>query len=112
MTASTLEVPFRQLTTDQATSREQEQLAQFTNWFSRCRTTLHFIASRILGGSEMAERAIENCRIRASRNMQNFRSEGSFRSWIMRILINEALSILHRSDPKIFEANVPNLAGR
>ena len=95
MTA-TIEVPGGQLRTDQPTSRQQNQLEQFDQRFSRCRNTLHFIASVIVGGSEPARQAVQSCRISASRNLPNFESEGLFRSWIFRLLINEALTILHQ----------------
>ena len=96
MVAATVEVRFGQRKTDRLTPPEQEQLDQFANRFLRCRETLHFIADLILGGSEMAERAVRNCWVRASRNPPSFESEGPFRSWIMRILISESLSILHQ----------------
>jgi DNA-directed RNA polymerase specialized sigma24 family protein len=96
MVAATVEVRFGQRKTDRLTPPEQEQLDQFANRFLRCRETVHFIAGLILGGSEMAERAVRNCWVRASRNPPSFESEGPFRSWIMRILINESLSILHQ----------------
>ena len=67
---------------------------QFNQWFSQCHNTLHFMAGLILGGSEKAERAVLNCWIRARRNLPSFESEGPFRSWVLRILISEALLIL------------------
>lgn len=97
MTTATLDVPFEQLKAGQPTPQEQEQLDQFTNWFSRSLKALRFIANLILGGSEMAEVAVENCWIRTSRNPPSFASEGAFRSWLMRQLISEALSILQQS---------------
>jgi hypothetical protein len=54
------------------------------------------IARRILPDAEMAASAIENCWLRASRSLQNFESEGAFGSWIMRLLIREAVCILHQ----------------
>jgi hypothetical protein len=66
---------------------------QFHQWFSRCHTTLHFVADLILNNSEMAEHAVENCRQKASRNLLGSASEGEFRGWIVRVLINEALSL-------------------
>jgi DNA-directed RNA polymerase specialized sigma24 family protein len=107
MTAATIEVPFGQPKAKQLARSEQEQLDQLTNWFSRSLKALHFIASLILGGSEMAERAVENCSIRASGNLPNFENEGAFRSWLMRQLISEALSILHQSHTTVHEENVP-----
>ncbi len=87
--------------------QEQKQLDQFANWFWRCFNTLHFTACLILGDSKMAEDAVEKCWIRASQNLPNFESEGPFRSWIMRILIGEALSILHQSRTEAFERQRP-----
>ena len=66
---------------------------QFNQWFSRCHNTLHFVADLILNNSEMAEHAVENCRQKASWNVPGFASEGEFRGWIVRVLINEALSL-------------------
>lgn len=100
MTIATIDVPFEQRETEQPRPPEKEQLDQFGNWFSRCRKTLHFIAGVILGDSEIAECAVENCWIRASRNPPSFKSEGSFRSWVMRQLISEALSILYQDRTK------------
>ena len=96
MTAG-LAIPFERLRVEQPMAREQEKVDQFTMWFSRCRKTLLFLASRILNGSERAERAVENCRIRASRNPPGFGTEGNFRSWITRILIEEALRIVQNN---------------
>lgn len=53
----------------------------------------------------MAKSAVQNCWTRASRNPPSFESEGPFRSWIMRLLISEALSILHQSQTEGFEDN-------
>jgi DNA-directed RNA polymerase specialized sigma24 family protein len=68
----------------------------FDERFPRCRRALHFLARRILPDFEMAACAVENCRLRASRNPPSFESEGAFRSWIMRLLISEAVCILHQ----------------
>ena len=51
------------------------------------------MADLILNNSEMAEHAVENCRQKASRNLPAFESEGEFRGWIMRVLINVTLRI-------------------
>jgi DNA-directed RNA polymerase specialized sigma24 family protein len=50
------------------------------------------MADLILNDSEMAERAVENCRHKSSRNLPRFESESEFRGWIFRVLIDEALS--------------------
>jgi hypothetical protein len=51
------------------------------------------MADLILNDSEMAERAVQNCRRKASRNLHGFDSEGEFRGWIMRVLIDETLTV-------------------
>jgi DNA-directed RNA polymerase specialized sigma24 family protein len=113
MATATLEARYGEVKTDRPTPPEQEQLDQFANRFSRCRESLHFIADLILGGSEMAERAVRNCWIKASQNPPSFESEGPFRSWIMRILISESLSILHQSPTKAFAKTMaPSFARR
>jgi len=80
----------------------RKRFDKLDEWFSRCHNTLHFTASLILGGSEMAERAVRNCRFRAFRSLQSFESEGPFRSWLLRLLISEALSILHQGHTQAF----------
>ena len=92
MTMATIDASIGSLRTDQPLSRDQEQLDQFANWFSRCRNTLHYMAELILNDSEMAEHAVQNCRRKASRNLHAFESEGEFRGWIMRVLIDETLA--------------------
>jgi DNA-directed RNA polymerase specialized sigma24 family protein len=64
--------------------------------FARCRRLLHFFAARILGSQDEAEDAVRNCRSAASRNPPSFESEGAFRSWLARILIDEACALLRR----------------
>src|ERR1700722_9979701 len=59
--------------------------------FARCHGILCFLASRVLGSPEQVHEVVENCRIRASRNPPTFEYEGAFRSWLARVLINEAL---------------------
>jgi DNA-directed RNA polymerase specialized sigma24 family protein len=68
----------------------------FSQQFSRCRELLYFIALRILNCAEEAEVAVRNCRLTASRNLQRFQSEGAFKSWLVRILIDEATLLRSR----------------
>lgn len=70
-----------------------EDPAVFHTRFWRFYRLQHFIASRVLGGPERAADAIENCWLRASRNPPRFEYEGAFRSWLIRVLIDEALAI-------------------
>jgi DNA-directed RNA polymerase specialized sigma24 family protein len=95
MATVSTEIFFIPRETRSPTSRKQ--FDKLDEWFSRCHNTLHFMARLILGGSDMAERAVRNCRFRASRSRLSFESEGPFRSWLLRLLISEALSILQRS---------------
>jgi DNA-directed RNA polymerase specialized sigma24 family protein len=93
MTTATINVSIGSRKTDQQPSQDQAELDQFVSWFARCRNTLHYMADLLLDNSEMAERAVQNCKHSASRNLRGFESEGEFRGWIFRVLIDEALRI-------------------
>lgn len=71
-----------------------EDMATFNARFFRSRKLLLFIASRILEGSDAADEALQNCWVTASRNPPKFEYEGAFRSWLLRVLIDEALAVL------------------
>jgi DNA-directed RNA polymerase specialized sigma24 family protein len=75
----------------------REGPVDFASRFSRCHHLLHFIACRVLGGAERGEDAIENCWRTASQNTPTFEYEGAFRSWLIRVLIDEALAILREN---------------
>jgi RNA polymerase sigma-70 factor, ECF subfamily len=75
-------------------NRLNDDLAVFRVRFWRSHRLLHSIACRVLGGPERADDAIENCWVKASRNPPRFEYEGAFRSWLARVLIDEALAIL------------------
>jgi hypothetical protein len=77
--------------------REQEQSAIFTQRFLRSYRLLNFIACRVLGDEDRALVAIQNCWQAASGNPPDFEYEGAFRSWLVRVLIDEALAILRES---------------
>jgi DNA-directed RNA polymerase specialized sigma24 family protein len=78
--------------------REQEQSAIFVQRFLRSYRILNFIACRVLGDEDKAIVAIQNCWLNASRIPPHFEYEGAFRSWLVRILIDEALAILREND--------------
>jgi hypothetical protein len=66
----------------------------------RYRRLLHSVAQHVLGNPDGADIAIENCLFSASRHVPVFDCEGAFRSWLVRLAIDEALAILHeRSIP-------------
>lgn len=79
--------------------RFDQQRLIFEARFWRCHRMLHFIACRVLGGSERAGEAIGSCWRKASRHPQRFEQEGEFRSWLLRVVIDEALVLLRESVP-------------
>ena len=78
--------------------------------FSRNRGLLHSLAYRILRNHEESEDAVQNCLLQAFRNLEAFEYQGVFQAWLVRILINEALSILRKkkSRPTIVSESTPS----
>jgi len=64
--------------------------------FSRYRPILYRLAQRMLRNHEEAEDAVQNSSLAAFRKLKSFRYEGAFRSWLARILVNEAITILRK----------------
>jgi RNA polymerase sigma-70 factor, ECF subfamily len=64
--------------------------------FSRYRPILCRLAQRILRNREESEDAVQNCSMVAFRKMESFKYEGAFRSWLARILVNEAITVLRK----------------
>ena len=62
--------------------------------FSRYRHVLSLVAYRVLGNHAEAEDAVQNCLITVSDNVPQFEHEGAFRCWLVRVLIDEAVTIL------------------
>ena len=62
--------------------------------FRRSYRILHIIACRILDDPEQARKAVENCWHSASAHAPRFEYEGAFRSWLVRVLMDEALVLL------------------
>ena len=62
----------------------------------RYRAVLSFLADRVLNNHLEAEDAVRNCLLTASSTVPQFESEGAFRSWLARVLLDEALVILHK----------------
>jgi DNA-directed RNA polymerase specialized sigma24 family protein len=92
----------RRLATDGELSEDT-----FNQQFSHCREMLHFVACRILTSVDAAEMAVRNCHRTASRNPPRFQSEGAFKSWLVRILIDEATLLLTRKESKSAAAYKP-----
>ena len=70
-----------------------ERTTSFEECFSRHRELLYFLACRVLGSTEVAEVAVENCFRRTSRNPPRLPCESEFGSWLLRTLIEEALMV-------------------
>ena len=83
---------------DRAHSEIQEMMAAFDTQLSRCQSLLYFVAYRVLDSREDAEEAVQNCVLAATRNPRKFKSEGAFRRWLVRTLIDEALQVLHQKE--------------
>jgi DNA-directed RNA polymerase specialized sigma24 family protein len=66
--------------------------------FFRCYRLLRFIASCVLGGAEGTRESVQNCWLTASRNPPKFEHEGAFRSWLLRIVLDEALAIRRKKE--------------
>jgi len=79
----------------------QGRWTEFDARFSRCYNLLHFIARRILDSSKNADDVIELCRVKASQSCLEFEQEGAFRSWLVRVLIDEARAVLWRNRQRL-----------
>ena len=77
---------------------------------ARYRRLLYDLALRMLRNHEEAEDTVQSCLLLAYRNLSNVKCEGSFRSWLVRILINEALAIVRKkkSRPAAAPAQSPS----
>jgi len=74
----------------------QDHIVEFDRRFRRCRGLLRLIALQILGEERAANEAVHRCWLVASRKRPSFAWEGAFRSWLLRMVIDEAL-LLRRS---------------
>jgi hypothetical protein len=74
----------------------------FDDLSSRYHHLLSVVAYRVLGNHVQAEEAVQNCLRAVSSNAPTFECEGAFRSWMVRLLIDEAVTILtkHQSFAK------------
>lgn len=81
---------------DEILSASQGNLETFDVLFSRYRQVLFLVAYRVLGNRGEAGHAVQNCLRTASDNVPPFEHEGAFRSWLVRVLIDEAVKILNK----------------
>ena len=70
-------------------SKEDPRL--FKLRFRRICRMLQSLAVRILGDSQLAKTAVENCWRSARRRSPQLNYESEFRAWLLRVLIEEAL---------------------
>jgi DNA-directed RNA polymerase specialized sigma24 family protein len=73
----------------------QEDLEQR---FSSCRGLLTEIADRVLSGEDDVKEAMQRSYAAAAGERRRFRSDGEFRRWLVRTVLNEALMILHEKE--------------
>jgi DNA-directed RNA polymerase specialized sigma24 family protein len=83
-------------TSEGSQTRLDGDSALFDKRFWDCYRLQHFIACRILDDPEQAKKAVENCWHSASARAPYFEYEGAFRSWLLRVLIDEALLLLRQ----------------
>lgn len=70
----------------------------FDQQFLSCKGMLKQIAERVLNGTEEVEEAMQRGYVAAASQRRWFRSDGEFRRWLVRTVLNEALTILHEKE--------------
>jgi len=70
----------------------------FDKQFLRCKGLLKQIAERVLNGTEEVEEAMQRSYATAASQRRRFRCDGEFRRWLVRIVLNEALMLLHEKE--------------
>jgi DNA-directed RNA polymerase specialized sigma24 family protein len=73
----------------------------FDRQFLSCKGLLKQIAERVLNGTEAVEEAIERSYAAAAIERRRFRSDGEFRRWLVRAVLNEALTILRERESAV-----------
>jgi DNA-directed RNA polymerase specialized sigma24 family protein len=63
----------------------------------RYRGLLRQIAERLLDGCGNADEAVDRCIVAAANTRMPMHSRGEFRSWVLRLVIDEALHLLHET---------------
>ena len=89
-----LEVKLHEIVTVGEGSPEDRMMSFYAR-AARYRRLLYFIADRVLGDPDRAAIAVDNCLYSAAQHVAAFDCEGDFRSWLVRLAIDEALAILH-----------------
>jgi DNA-directed RNA polymerase specialized sigma24 family protein len=68
----------------------------FVERFWQWRDSLYVVAYRVLNDARAATDAVEACFRKACQNPPKFASDGAFGSWLLRILLKEALQVRRR----------------
>jgi RNA polymerase sigma-70 factor (ECF subfamily) len=79
---------------DDALSNMQGDRQSLDILFLRYRRTLVLVAYRVLGNHNEAEVAVQNCFRKVSDIAPVVEHQGAFGSWLVRVLIDEALMLL------------------
>lgn len=66
--------------------------------FLGCEGLLKQIAERVLNGDDDVEEAMQRSYAAAAIQRRSFRCDGEFRRWLVRTVLNEALTILHEKE--------------
>lgn len=66
--------------------------------FSRCLGSLRLIAARVLNGDDDVREAMRRSYLAAASQRRRLESDGEFRQWLVRTVLNEALMILHEKE--------------
>jgi DNA-directed RNA polymerase specialized sigma24 family protein len=75
--------------------------------FAKYRSVLYFVARRVLRNHREAEDAVQRCFLSARAKTPQLDCEGRFRSWLVRVLIDEAVTILHKNSiPSLHSSEV------
>jgi hypothetical protein len=96
--------PGKSVNSDSLTDKELKQPLDpskdglFSVRFLRCRPELFFIACRVLDGEQGAEETVHGSFRVDSCTAREFADEGTFRNWLLTVLIDEALLIRHCRD--------------
>ena len=79
----------------------------FTVQIMDMKKTLYHIACGILRNETDREDAVQECILKAWEKRDSLKSEGAFRAWVSRILVNECYDILRRSGKVIYVEELP-----
>ena len=77
----------------------------FVERFWKWRDSLFVVAFRILGDVRSATKVVDECFVKAWRTCPRFATEGAFGSWLLRMVIDDALGVRRLE-------RAPRLAGK